>query len=186
MLWPRRSFARSFAYYRHRVLRLAASPHAIAAGVAAGAFASCTPLLGFHIIMALALAWLVGGSLLAAAFGTALGNPLTFPFIWAASFALGSFLLEGNAVAVTPGPAAPGIAPTEPEILARTLEPLLLGGALLGVVAAAATYLLVHKAVSASQAFRRARLTMAAEAATARRRFPGKAASIVRPSVEAE
>ena len=65
-LWPRRSFRRSFAYYKHRVMRLEASPHAIAAGVAAGAFASCTPFVGFHFILSFVLAWVIGGSMIAA------------------------------------------------------------------------------------------------------------------------
>ena len=37
-LWPRRSFWRSGKYFAKRALRLSASPHAIASGVAAGVF----------------------------------------------------------------------------------------------------------------------------------------------------
>ena len=54
--WPRRSFLRSAQYFIKRVLRLSATPHAIAAGVAAGVFASFTPFLGFHFVIAAGLA----------------------------------------------------------------------------------------------------------------------------------
>jgi hypothetical protein len=49
---PRRNYSRSFRYYWKRMLRIKATPHAIAAGVAAGAFASFTPFMGFHFILA--------------------------------------------------------------------------------------------------------------------------------------
>lgn len=101
--WPRRSFIRSFQYFSKRVLRLTASPHAVAAGVAAGVFASFTPLLGFHFVIAGVLAYLLAGNLLASAFGTAIGNPLTFPFIWGATFQTGRFILTGS----TDGESAP-------------------------------------------------------------------------------
>lgn len=96
MLWPRRSFRRSGFYFVKRVLRLTATPHAIAAGVAAGAFASFTPFIGFHFVIAAALAWIIGGNLIASALGTAVGNPLSFPFIWGSTYELGRFILEGR------------------------------------------------------------------------------------------
>ena len=96
-LWPRRSFGRSGQYFWKRILRLRATPHAIAAGVAAGVFAAFLPFLGLHILIAAALAWLLRGNMLAAALGTAaVGNPLTFPLIWAATYAGGRFLLHAG------------------------------------------------------------------------------------------
>lgn len=96
LIWPRRSFLRSVQYLVKRTLRLHATPHAIAAGVAAGVFVSFTPFIGFHFIMAAIAAYLIGGNVLASAFGTAIGNPLTFPFIWAATFETGRLLLTGT------------------------------------------------------------------------------------------
>ncbi len=58
-LWPRRSLGRSAQYFWKRILRLRATPHAIAAGVAAGAFAAFLPFLGLHILIAAALAWVI-------------------------------------------------------------------------------------------------------------------------------
>ncbi|MGE0283878.1 MAG: DUF2062 domain-containing protein [Rhizobiaceae bacterium] len=96
LLWPRRSFWRSGLYFTKRVLRLTAAPHAVAAGVAAGVFASFLPFVGFHFIIAAAAAWLLKGNVVASAFGTAAGNPVTFPFIWTATLGLGRIVLDGG------------------------------------------------------------------------------------------
>jgi uncharacterized protein len=95
-VWPRNSWARSTRYLGKRVLRLTATPHVIAIGFAAGAFASCTPLVGFHFLTAFVVAYVVRGNMIAAAFGTAIGNPLTFPFIWASTFKLGQWIVHGR------------------------------------------------------------------------------------------
>ena len=91
-LWPRRNWLRSGKYFVKRVLRLSGSPYVIAAGVAAGVFTSFTPFLGFHFIISWAIAFVIGGNLLAAAIGTAFGNPITFPFIWGSTYTIGCFL----------------------------------------------------------------------------------------------
>lgn len=158
-LWPRRSFARSGRYFAKRVLRLTAAPHAVAAGVAAGVFASFLPYPGTHFIIAAATAWLIGGNLLASAFGTAFGNPLTFPFMWGASYEFGRFILEGRA-------------PGEPRLdlwstiwhldLGELWEPLLkpatVGALPLGFAAGLVFYVLTRWAVAAFREQRQKRL----------------------------
>lgn len=94
-VWPRRSWWRSFLYVTKRIMRLTTSPHSVAAGVAAGVFASFTPYVGFHFLIAFAISYLIAGNFLAAALGTFFGNPVTFPFIWASTFATGKFILSG-------------------------------------------------------------------------------------------
>lgn len=84
---------RTLKYVIKRVLRLNATPHAIAAGVAAGVVASFTPFVGFHLVLSFLIALLIGGNFLAAAFGTLAGNPLTLPLMWAADFKLGLWFL---------------------------------------------------------------------------------------------
>ena len=102
LFWPRRGFKRSFRYLTKRILRLSATPHAIAAGVAACMVSSWTPFIGLHILIALALAYLLAGNMVAAALGTAFGNPLTFPFIWAATWEVGHRMIgNGNPVGRT-------------------------------------------------------------------------------------
>jgi uncharacterized protein len=98
VLWPRRSFWRSAQYFAKRVLRLRATPHAIAAGVAAGVFVSFLPIPGFHFILAGLIAWCIAGNVVASAIGTVVGNPLTFPLIWGASYEVGRFILHGRAI----------------------------------------------------------------------------------------
>ena len=83
-------------YFAKRALRLSATPHAISAGVAAGVFTAFTPFMGFHFIIAAAVAWIVRGNLVASAIGTSFGNPITFPFIWGATFELGKFIVQGS------------------------------------------------------------------------------------------
>jgi hypothetical protein len=92
-LWPRKGFSRGLRYLSMRVLRLSSSPHSIAVGVAAGAASSATPLIGFHILIALALSYMLSGNMIAAGISTALANPLTIPFILAATYQVGLIVL---------------------------------------------------------------------------------------------
>ena len=103
--WPHRGFNRPIRYYAFRILRLRASPHNIAAGVAAGVGSSFTPFVGVHFFLSFGLAWLLRGSLIASALGTVLaGNPITWPFIWAATWEIGNVMLGQNAFAAGSGP----------------------------------------------------------------------------------
>jgi len=95
-LWPRRSFARSFRYMGKRIVRISGSPHAVALGLSIGVYASFTPLFGFHIIIAILVAWGLSANIAAAAIGTAFANPLTMPFIFAITYALGRMLWNAS------------------------------------------------------------------------------------------
>jgi len=88
-LWPRRSFSRSFRYMGKRLVRISGSPHAIALGLSIGVYAAFTPLFGLHIIIAVLVAWGLSANIAAAAIGTAFANPLTMPFIFGTTYALG-------------------------------------------------------------------------------------------------
>ncbi|MDA9770633.1 DUF2062 domain-containing protein [Emcibacteraceae bacterium] len=96
-LWPSAGWRRAGHYMKHRLARIDGSPYAIAAGFASGAAVSFTPFVGFHFIFAAIIAWIVRGNILTSAIGTAVGNPWTFPFIWAASYNVGINLLGGTA-----------------------------------------------------------------------------------------
>ena len=158
-LWPRRSFGRSAQYIAKRVLRLTATPHAIAAGVAAGVFASFTPFVGFHILIAAIVAWVMAGNVIASAFGTAIGNPITFPFIWGATLQTGRFIIHdphmpGDEMAV-------GIMLRYLEFAQLwdlVLKPMTVGSIPLGVGAALLFYLLTRSAAVTFHAQRRKRL----------------------------
>lgn len=91
-IWPRMGIRRYAAYLKNKVLRLSATPYAVAVGVASGAAVSCFPFVGLHFILGFVLAYILRGNMIAAAIGTAWGNPITFPFLFSASYQLGSLL----------------------------------------------------------------------------------------------
>lgn len=171
--WPRRSFRRSATYMKKRVLRLNAKPHAIAAGVAAGVLSSFTPFVGFHFLIAFAVAFCLSGNMAAAALGCVLGNPLTFPAIWAATYEVGRLILG---VSPVPGDAA------APSGLAHALmhrdftaiwdpilKPMLVGSVPLGLGFAAIAYGVVYLAARSFQRRRAIRMQeRRAEAALSR------------------
>ncbi|OCW57701.1 DUF2062 domain-containing protein [Hoeflea olei] len=165
-LWPRRSFGRSFQYFVKRVLRLTATPHAIAAGVAAGVFASWTPLLGFHFVLAFAIAYVLAGNMVAAALGTAFGNPLSFPFIWASTLKLGNLL-----IGIETGAHHKQI--DLEALLGRldisqlwdpVLKPMLIGAVPPGIITGIGFYIVTYWGVRAFQARRKSRLAARAKA----------------------
>ncbi|CAN7720424.1 DUF2062 domain-containing protein [Rhizobium sp. LjRoot98] len=151
--WPRKGISRSIRYVAIRVIRLKATPHAVAAGVAAGVAVSCTPFLGFHFIMAFCLAFILRGNMIAAALGTAFGNPLTFPLIFAVAYRIGIYLLGQQ----------PSDRVGEANLFSLlrhldfrplwhpVLKPLLIGGLPLAALCGAVFYVLTWQCVRASQ-----------------------------------
>jgi uncharacterized protein (DUF2062 family) len=157
-LWPRVSWRRSGLYYVKRILRLSGTPYAIAMGTAIGVAVSFTPFIGFHLFITFAAAWLMRANMIAGALGSAVGNPFTFPFIWASTYEIGHVILKGVS----------GAAPArlEHEMMHKPLEqilplvkPMLVGSIPVGIALGAIVYLLVYKAVSSYQRARRDRLT---------------------------
>jgi len=155
-LWPRHSWSRSAKYFAKRILRLTGSPHAVAAGVAAGMFAAFTPFVGLHFLLSFIVAFFIGGNMLAAALGTSIGNPLSFPFIWAATFKTGTLMLNE--------PKTEFVAPTlsriwySPAELLPVLKPMLVGSIPLGAAIGFLGYLLTRWALKSYQMRRRERL----------------------------
>ncbi len=174
LLWPRSGWRRTIGYAWQRVKRMSGTPHEVAMGFACGAFASFTPLMGFHFVIGFLGAMLTRGHLLASAFGTFVGNPVSFPFIWYGAYSLGKFILGGE------GP-APGeidmptlslfAMMTNPvavwtEFSDRVLPvfmPMLVGGIPLGILGATICYFPVRWAVQAYQAKRRRTLARCQE-----------------------
>ena len=92
-LWPSLGWARYFTYLRLRLARLSGSPHSIALGFACGVALAPTPILGTHLIGAALLAVVLRGNVIASAIGCLVGNPWTFPFLWAATLEIGRFMV---------------------------------------------------------------------------------------------
>jgi uncharacterized protein (DUF2062 family) len=68
-------------FIRHwylRLIRIQATPHNIAIGLAASIFVGLLPVVPFQTVIAIALAFVVRGSKIAAALGTWVSNPLNW------------------------------------------------------------------------------------------------------------
>lgn len=76
---------------------LKGTPENIAKGFATGAAMSFTPFVGFHLLLSFIVAKLTKQNGVAAALGTIVGNPWTFPFIWYLTLHTGHFMLSREA-----------------------------------------------------------------------------------------
>lgn len=163
--WPRVSWSRSTRYFVMRMLRLSGTPYAIAAGCAAGVFVSFTPFIGFHVLLTMALAWILGGNIVAGLLSSAVGNPLTFPLIWAGTYEVGQMLLSGQH---QDAPVSLGreLAGNSFQHVLPLIKPMMVGALPLGLTAAAIVFVLVHRMVVAYQTARRLRLQDRARART--------------------
>lgn len=202
MVWPRGGWSRALSYMWHRVRRLPDPPHRIARGVACGVFVSFTPFFGLHFVLAGLFAYLIRGNIVAAAIGTFVGNPLTFPLIASVSVDLGSRMLGmpgnmplyrivaafsrawlelwANLSAIFTS------AETHWDRLAVLFQevflPYLIGGILPGLLTSLVFHMITHRVVTAYQRARVARLRKrvekrrAAEAAMAMKLAQARAA----------
>lgn len=173
ILWPRRSWGRSIRYILLRLNRLPSSPHKIAVGAAAGVFAVFTPFLGVQLVIAAVLAFALRGSIVASFLSSFVGNPLTYPIIWFATFNLGNVLLGGTASArivdlqSKAGALYDSVVNLQPEAIAKSaeglwplLKPMVVGSVPLGIFAAAAAYVGVRRLIGAAQARKRRRVPL--------------------------
>lgn len=161
---PRAGWKRVIEYYSHRMKRLPDSPTRIALGFACGVYVSFTPFFGFHFVVAAIMAWAIRGNIFASAIGTFVGNPITFPFIAAASIEMGA-LIYGT--------------PFSAEVikdlgfidllilflsnLHELVIPYFVGGLIPGVACAVISYYVVRPLVEKYQARRRMRLVARAK-----------------------
>jgi len=155
LIWPRRGWRRSWQYIVKRILRLSGTPHAIALGFAAGVFVSFTPVIGLHVVTAVALAWITGGNLIAAALGTFIGNPLTLPVIWASTFHLGNWILGKAAAVPFRFNETKSVLNESFEVLWPLIKPMAVAGIPMGIIFAIACYFPVRGLVVVYQKRRR-------------------------------
>jgi uncharacterized protein len=93
---------RVLRYHWLRFRRLQEDPRKIAGGMALGVFVGITPTIPFHTVAVLSLAALFRVSPVTAFIGIQIGNPLTVPAIYLASYKVGQFLLYGGQPLVFP------------------------------------------------------------------------------------
>ncbi|MEH3126024.1 DUF2062 domain-containing protein [Agrobacterium cavarae] len=149
-LWPRMGLRRSLRYMKLKLVRLSASPYAVAAGAATGVAVAWTPFLGIHILIAMMIGFVLRANLVAAALGTTFANPLTFPLIWASTWELGHFILGRNG-----GEVAARVDFVEIfahmnflQLWKPVLEPMTIGSLIPAAVSAVVTYAVVYAVIS--------------------------------------
>ncbi|MCI4660206.1 MAG: DUF2062 domain-containing protein [Neomegalonema sp.] len=157
---PRKGWRRGFVYIGKRVQRLPDTPHRIALGFACGAFASFTPLFTMHLFVAAGLAWLLRANVLAGAFGTIVGNPVSFAFIAAVSLKTGNWLLgRSNGVESIDNLSLDFVTQHPWEFFEGIFTPYLIGGILPGIICAAGFYYLLRPTIATFQQRRRDQLS---------------------------
>lgn len=147
--------------FLHWLIRLRGSPRAIAGGVAVGIIVAFTPTIGFQMLLALTLATLLKANRPVSLAATWISSPVTAAPIFAFTYYVGSFFW--------PGPGAAGVAQALREA-SRELQsldvlalrhqlnvflglgvdvfvPMLIGGLLVGGLAAAIAYPLTLRTV---------------------------------------
>ena len=169
MVWPRSGFKRAMLYVWHRLRRIGASPHNIGLGFATGVFMAFSPLLGFHLMLAAILCWLLGASFIAAAIGTFVCNPVMCPLMMVGNYQVGMLLIgehiredfhfDSPAFTFSYIVTDPIQAATELwDILAPVFLPMMLGSLILGLSVAVPAYFAARAAVDAHQRRRREKL----------------------------
>jgi uncharacterized protein (DUF2062 family) len=127
-----------------RVKNLKGDPHYVAMGMAIGVFIGITPTMPFHTVLAVALAFILRGSKVAAALGVWFCNPVTAPVFYWGSYKAGMYLL---------GNPAPFDVKYESvlELLDLGMDvtiAMIAGGVILGILPGIASYFITRKIIT--------------------------------------
>ncbi|MBU0859645.1 MAG: DUF2062 domain-containing protein, partial [Alphaproteobacteria bacterium] len=161
-VWPTMGWRRAGHYYRHRVFRTGDSTYKITAGLAIGIGVSFTPFLGTHFLQAVVVAFALRANWIAAFVGTAIGNPWTFPFLFALTYKVGVFLCglagDGDFIALPDDVTLDNFMDDPFAFLAfmfahplKFLLPMTVGGYVCGVAVMPLSYALLYMPVRAAR-----------------------------------
>jgi uncharacterized protein len=155
-VWPRAGWWRSSKYVVYRVRRLPGSPARIALGFACGAFVSFTPLFGLHYLLAMAVAWLLRGSVVAAFLGANLGWFYPLLLVWI--FDLGTRIMGASGrFRLSPR--------TDPDYLLQhpwsAFLPTMIGSIPVGLAIAATSFAFAYWIITGYRGFRHRRVLQA-------------------------
>lgn len=153
-------WVRTLKYYKKRVIRINDSAYSIAAGLAFGVAISFTPAFGTHILQAALFCWIFRANFLAAVLGTTIGNPLTFPFLWSISTAIGValFNLFGYGEFLS-GFEFPTKISELGDLPIKFLIPVMLGGYLVGAITYPLLYYPFRSMVHTAKKIRKNKIT---------------------------
>lgn len=155
-VWPRAGWWRSSKYVVYRVRRLPGSPTRIALGFACGAFVSFTPLFGLHYVLAMAAAWLLRGSVVAAFLGANLG--WFYPLLLVSVYNLGTWIIGASGAVRLP----PDVAPA--DLLHRPWSvflPTMVGSIPIGLAIAATSFAFAYWIITGYRGLRHRRVVQA-------------------------
>jgi uncharacterized protein (DUF2062 family) len=167
-VWPKRGLRRAMVYQWHRLTRITATPHQIALGLATGVFMGFSPFVGLHMVVAALICLFSGGSVLAAALGTMVCNPISCPIMLISDYKLGTLFfghlghlpdlsrLDRGFLEILASPIE--FAQLFWSVLGPVFLPLLVGGAVLGLLFAAPSYFLTRRGIETLRARRTERL----------------------------
>lgn len=155
-----RHVTRYVIYMWRLMVRARATPHQIALGCAIGVFAACTPFLGIQMLLAAVIAFMARANIAASLIATFVGNPLSWPAIWSASYVAGAFVLgvdpafaadqvKGTAVAIGESLKDPSPANIDAAVvtISPLVRPMVIGSLIVGLTAAIAAYYPTARAV---------------------------------------
>jgi uncharacterized protein (DUF2062 family) len=133
---PPKSWKKKIRNFIQKAKTLQGDPKYIAKGIAIGVFVGITPTIPLHTGIAIALSFLFKASKPAAVIGVWAGNPVTVPFIYMGSYKIGMLLIGKHAVLdksyfTIQGLLHHGI---------KTTVAMILGGMILGIIPAIASY----------------------------------------------
>jgi uncharacterized protein (DUF2062 family) len=161
-VWPRAGWWRASKYVVYRVRRLPGSPARIALGFACGAFVAFTPLFGLHYLLALVMAWLLRGSIIAAFLGANIGWFYPFVLVWA--YHLGSRLIGSSSTISMPQH------PTWEYLLMHPWNvflPTMIGSIPVALAIASVSFAFAYAMITGYRNFRRHRMARRAQAVPA-------------------
>lgn len=147
---------RFFRFQYLRVLRIKATPHQIALGLAFGIFIGFMPIIPFQTPTVLLMAFMFRASKLAAFLATFISNPVNMPLFYSMLYMVGR--------KVFPFVEAPQFNPRSFELMAIAelgtglLVIMILGGFVLGVPSAVAVYFVSRRLVAGYQKRRALRM----------------------------
>jgi len=138
-----------------RLVRIKATPQYIATGLASGVFVGLLPVLPFQTVLAIALAFVARGSKIAAALGTWVSNPLNWIPLYMMCYYIGRFVVPFDVPPFKPS----HIEMTEMiEMGWKFFTVMMVGGLVMAIPSAIASYFVFFKVVEKYQARRQARL----------------------------
>lgn len=139
--------ARLSRYTYLRIVRIKAPAESIALGLALGVFAGALPFLSLQMVIAVALALVLRGNVIAAAIGTWWTNPFNWAIVFPLFYLLGKVFVSMD---VTPLSIGELIHLPLLELLERGWQWLLittLGGVIAGIPMSIVTYFITLRAV---------------------------------------